>query len=281
MTSYTRPTLHLALTVGLAAGTVPTALAEPGNLPRTPDAEKHQAAGSESQQRAQTSNPGAAVSGADAVDTAEPRRAPANVETQPEASAAAEAVLAQESGLPRLKQWGTPQVAPPPPVPTSSGPNLPDYVGKVGLGFHNADTPIGMRMWVTPQFGFDVGVGGSIDGLFNDQSPTWGVAAEGGILFSLVRLENMIVLIRGGLQVDFDDRGESDDILTFDLEGLIGIEYFLTALGLPNLSLSAGLSITAQIQWEEDTEQVSYDLSTGFRDFDLVETASLGFHWYF
>lgn len=181
-----------------------------------------------------------------------------------------------------VKQWGTQQVAPPAAAPTAdSGPTLPNYVGKIGFGFHNFDTPLGMRMWLSESFGFDVGVGANFSGVFDDGVPSWGVAVEGAILLALVRLENMIVFLRGGLQVDFDDRGESDDRLAFDFEGMLGIEYFLTALGLPNLSLSAGLSLGFNLTWEEDTEQFSYNLFTSVRDFDLVETASLGFHFYF
>jgi len=200
----------------------------------------------------------------------------------------AESAGAQNSG-------GTPQsgYSPPPPAQVDVAvtdvdakvPGVPETpvppVGKVGIGYFTTAAPIGVRYWFAENMGFDVGVGFNISDTGPDADTTYGTAVEAGFLYALARLTNIVVFIRGGIGLDLSNLDGNDGIdVGFNINGLIGGEFFLTALGFPNLSFSGGVGLQVDLN-SPDGGDFGFQFASANAPVDIVSAAVLGFHIYF
>lgn len=172
--------------------------------------------------------------------------------------------------------------------------------GAIGLGYTTGNAPLGIRMWFSSQFGFDANLGLVLNGEEpdiestdpDDTTTTMDFAIDGGFLIALWKTDNSILWIRPGLNFDrryadgFNDSGEpvysSND--TLGLTALAGFEFFLTKLGLPNLSLQGGVGVSFNYvipAQQGGAEESDWSLGSLATDVSIVETAQLGFHYYF
>ncbi|MFW6051883.1 MAG: hypothetical protein ACODAU_11955 [Myxococcota bacterium] len=152
-------------------------------------------------------------------------------------------------------------------------------VGKIGIGYFTTSAPLGVRMWVSDRIGFDAGLGFSIDSTPADVG--WGLSAEAGLLYALVANENMIVFGRGGLGFGFGDSGDPAADLDYEIQvnGMLGAEFFMTALGFPNLSFTAGIGLGMTFL-EDEAGDFGIRVQTVSQPVNLVASAVLGFHIY-
>lgn len=176
--------------------------------------------------------------------------------------------------------------APPPPAqepapvddaPAKTGVTTKDVVGKIGIGYFTTSAPVGLRMWVTDQIGFDVGVGFA----FESESESWDFGGEAGLLYALSKWDNAIIFARGGLGVRAENAGEtpdgedSDTDVFVNINGMLGGELFMTGLGLPSLSFTGGLGLNLDIGDE-------FSIATQSNGLSIVNANALvGFHLYF
>ncbi|MDX9721624.1 MAG: hypothetical protein RBU37_12815 [Myxococcota bacterium] len=171
-------------------------------------------------------------------------------------------------------------------------------VGKIGVGYTHTNAPLGIRMWFSDQFGFDVGAGLVLHGNEDDHedpgddTTTVDFALDGGFLIALQRSTNSIFFARIGLNFDrryadgFENDGEPvySSQETLSIAGMAGIELFMTALGFPNLSLQGAVGVGLQYVvgpqrvGDEENDWSFGSMTTGV---SLVGTTQLGFHYYF
>jgi hypothetical protein len=195
-----------------------------------------------------------------------------------------------ETGVPPEEDTAAPAPAPaqqPAAAPADGGsamlgdmdPAALPPVGKVGIGYFTTSAPIGVRMWLTEKIGFDAGLGFSIDSTPEDVA--WGTSIEGGILYALATTQNLIVFARGGLGVGLGQSGVPDADVNYNivLNGLLGGEFFMTALGFPNLSFTAGIGLQMDFTDGPDGD-FGIRIATASAPVNLVASAVLGFHIY-
>lgn len=158
-------------------------------------------------------------------------------------------------------------------------------VGKLGVGYFTTSAPVGIRRWASESWGYDLGVG---FGLQTESQPetAWSANVEAGVLYALAQLENIIVFVRGGVGVGLVDNGDLNRDVDFNLNlnAVLGGEFFLTALGFPNLSFTGGVGAQLSIL-KPDGGTTSVELGTVSHGVDIVSstglTGVLGFHIYF
>lgn len=186
----------------------------------------------------------------------------------------------------------TEPVQAPPPAPVETTPTIVDeqeegesIVGKIGVGFFTTSAPIGIRRWASESWGYDLGLGFSLETETQPET-AWSGNIEAGVLYSLAQLENIIVFIRGGVGVGLEDNGELNRDVDFlvNLNAVLGGEFFLTALGFPNLSFTGGIGAQLNIV-KPDGGDTSVQIGTVSHGVDIVAstglTGVLGFHIYF
>jgi hypothetical protein len=170
-------------------------------------------------------------------------------------------------------------------------------VGKIGIGASTSNAPIGVRMWLSPSFGFDAGLGLVLNGnepAVDDPDATqttadWAVDVGG--LMSLYTGDNSIAFGRLGLNIDrryapgSDADGPIDSsTLTFAFGPEVGVELFMTWLGFPELSLQGSVALNfayvrgAEAGGERPTDWAFGSVSNGL---NLLGTTQFGFHYYF
>ena len=168
--------------------------------------------------------------------------------------------------------------------------------GKKGIGYFNGRAPVGVRYWMNDGMAIDVGVGLDVDSKVPVPGGTdatlvdW--AFDVGMPWVLHGEENMIVYFRPGVTVAGDQRfddtamdpaaGAKTYDTEFDVNLGIGGEFFLGQLGWPNLSFAGqvgfGLQIVSPGGTGKDTE---VNFFTTVDDVNVVNTGSIGFHFYF
>lgn len=175
-----------------------------------------------------------------------------------------------------------------------------EVVGKIGLGYTSQNAPIGVRMWFAPNMGFDANLGLVINGEeFNPEDPadpqvTADFALDAAFLYAFVQSDNSFLYARASFNYDRRwAQGEADNgdninssVNAFTLGGWVGMEFFLTGLGFPELGLQAAVGLGVRIvsgPENQDPVDDAFDwslgsLSTGL---NLVGSATLGFHYYF
>ncbi len=173
-------------------------------------------------------------------------------------------------------------------------------IGKIGVGYTNSNAPVGVRMWFSPQYAFDAGLGFIMRGNERDHeatdpddtTTTTDFALDLGFLAALYRGNNASLFGRVGLNFDRDYAdGREDDgdpvyssVETLTISGMVGMELFLGAFGFPELALQGAVGLgfenvsPAERVGDEDSDWAMGTLSTGV---SVVSTAQLGFHFYF
>ena len=170
--------------------------------------------------------------------------------------------------------------------------------GGLGVGVTSSDAPLGVRYW-GEGFGFAAGVGFTFNGNEFDATGddaedehtavNWGLELSGMLPIHIG--QSSILFGALTLNVDRDYAAGTDD----DLEAIhsstivtqlgpqIGIEAFMGALGLPELSFlgTIGLPLTYGFGAEQDGDRDS-DWSFGTASSGLsIVAANVGFHYYF
>lgn len=160
---------------------------------------------------------------------------------------------------------------------------IPDVVGHLGFGYFTTTAPIGVRYWFSEKMGVDAGLGLNIrkpavaEGTDRDTDIALGL--EVGYLHSLAKSRNLHLFARPGLGLrQASVAGVSDFDVT--LNGSLAGEMFLTALGWPNVSLTAGLGVNVAIDKPEDN-----DTGFGFSFYNtganiVTSSAVIGVHFY-
>lgn len=207
----------------------------------------------------------------------------------PAAEPTADTAAASSAAAPE-PSVATPEVAKPAPVqqPTVvvKEPEADEsVVGKIGVGYFTTSAPVGIRRWASESWGYDLGIG---FGLETETQPdtAWSGNIEAGVLYSLAQLENIIVFVRGGVGVGLRDTGAAGRDMDFmvNLNAILGGEFFLTALGFPNLSFTGGVGAQLGII-KPDGGDTQVQVGTISHGVDIVSstalTGVLGFHIYF
>ncbi|QQR90070.1 MAG: hypothetical protein IPJ88_18310 [Myxococcales bacterium] len=159
-------------------------------------------------------------------------------------------------------------------------------VGRLGVGYFTTSAPVGIRRWASDKWGYDLGIGLGVQSKNSSHPETaWNANLEVGVLYALTHLENIIVFVRGGVGAGLDDNGGTNEDASFNmnLNATLGGEFFLTALGFPNLSLSGGIGASLGIT-KPDVGDTEVGFSTGSYGVNIVSSAAvagmLGFHIY-
>ncbi len=149
--------------------------------------------------------------------------------------------------------------------------------GRLGIGYFTGAAPVGIRMWNDDTSGFDVGLG---IGFGTQPDTTWAFAIEGGYLIGLHTWEHVRLFGRVGLGLGLNDPGTGVNF-NGNLNGLLGAEFFMSALGFPMLSFSGGIG--AQVGFSKpDGDDFGITFGTAAADPNIVTSvgAQLGFHIY-
>lgn len=186
-------------------------------------------------------------------------------------------------------------------APATAQDAVSDHVGMIGFGYFTADAPVGVRYWMSPTLGFDVGIGFKMENqqfIDDDGDPTTpdtdestlDFAFEAGVLVPLASDENMILFVRPGIGFASEDMVVTDGTTgeesfegetTFSISGMIGVELFMTKLGFPNLSLAGGHGVKFETVSPAGDGDSMTTISSALAEVDLVSSSSLGFHFYF
>jgi len=156
-----------------------------------------------------------------------------------------------------------------------------DMEKRLGLGFVTTDAPVGVRYWLSPKIGLDLGFGlTSTQELQNDNSKDTqtGWAARIGI---------PIVLIPAGDRVNFmfdpsftyEDPGfENSDLKYYTIQGALEFEFFVSNDFSVGASHGINVEITSGVQ-----ENPPSTGTTSTTDFNLFgdNVTQFGFHYYF
>jgi len=180
-------------------------------------------------------------------------------------------------------------------------------VGKLAVGFTTSTAPLDVRMWFSQGIGFDAGLGIVLNGNQFDVDATEGrmglpecqdqttttvdFAIDGGFLFALHQADNSILFGRAGINFDRDYAqgtetagAKHSSTETVNVNVMLGFEFFLTELGLPEIGLQAAIGLGAEVVVPPDTvADTNNDWSLGSlaTDLNIVGNAQLGFHYYF
>jgi len=176
-----------------------------------------------------------------------------------------------------------------PPMAEGGGAELPDVVGHVGVGYFTTTAPIGVRYWFAEGRGIDAGIGLSIQkpagpdpappGTPDPETQTT-LGLEFGYLHSIAGSRNLNLFIRPGIGVLNRDLGPAN-VLAVNLNGSLCGEMFLAGLGLPHVSLTAGMGVAIQIV-DADGRTTEWGFSAAHTGTSIVSSSALiGAHFYF
>lgn len=150
-----------------------------------------------------------------------------------------------------------------------------DMAGKFGLGYYLSDAPVGVRYWVTPKVGLDVGVGFEMKDLGAKSATSYWF--DLGIPYIVVGTERANLFVRVGAVIGIlDDRvygtGLQDKTWTdVNVSLAPGAEVFVGE----NFSLEASHGIGVEFK-----SPPTGDSLTNVKTFGNG-ISSLGFHFYF
>ena len=153
-----------------------------------------------------------------------------------------------------------------------------DANGRLGIGYFTGAAPVGIRMWSDDSSGFDVGLG---IGFGTQPDTSWAFSIEGGYLIGLHTWEHVRLFGRIGLGLGLNDPGPGGVNFNGNVNGLLGAEFFMAALGFPMLSFSGGIG--AQLGFSKpDGTDFGITFGTAAADPNIVTSvgAQLGFHIY-
>ena len=110
--------------------------------------------------------------------------------------------------------------------------STPASAGKMGLGYSNSGTPLGMKMWLSDSFGLDFAVG------FNSAAAAQNFGLEVAVDLVMAKADPVQLQLRGGMAMNFG--------LVTNLYWPLGfnIEYYVTK----NLSLNLALGLQLAVE---------------------------------
>ena len=162
-----------------------------------------------------------------------------------------------------------------------------DMSGKYALGYFHSDAPVGIRYWLQPNLGIDLGFGFEAKDVTvgNDKETATSFWIDAGLPYVIMDTERANFFVRPGFMLSIlDDR-------TYDPEGFTATSYDETWTNMAitltpgaevffgnNFSLEAGHGVKVNIMSPPD--QVSDQSYTTISTFDASVTY-LGFHFYF
>jgi hypothetical protein len=181
--------------------------------------------------------------------------------------------LAQESGMPPMAEERTM--------------DIPDVVGHVGVGYFTTTAPLGIRYWFAEGRGIDAGIGISFrqpPGVDQPGAPDpdteTTIGLEFGYLHSIAGSKNLNLFIRPGIGILNQDTSTAQQ-LGINLNGSLCGEMFLAGLGLPHVSLTAGMGVAFQIV-DADGLTTEWGFSAAHTGTSIVSSSALiGAHFYF
>lgn len=150
-----------------------------------------------------------------------------------------------------------------------------DMTGKFGLGYYVSDAPVGIRYWVTPKVGLDLGVGFEMKDLGSENANSFWF--DVGIPYIVVGTERANLFVRVGATIGIlDDRvygsGTLDKTWTDVVASLApGAEVFIG----DNFSLEASHGIGFEFKSPPEGDSL-FNVKTFGNGI-----SSLGFHFYF
>lgn len=174
-----------------------------------------------------------------------------------------------------------------PPMAEGGGADIPDVVGHVGVGYFTTTAPIGVRYWFSEGRGIDAGIGlnfrqpagPDVPGAQDPDTETT-VGLEFGYLHSIGGSRNLNLFVRPGIGVLSRDTATAQD-LGINLNGSLCGEMFLAGLGLPHVSLTAGMGVAINIV-DADGQTTEWGFSAAHTGTSIVSSSALvGAHFYF
>ncbi len=155
--------------------------------------------------------------------------------------------------------------------------------GHMGFGYFSRTgaqrtTPIGVRYWMSRDMAIDAAVdlaysSGGLDG--------YRAGTDLGVVMALAHYHYSVVFARAGLRMRINDAVGQDSPIPprydIGINGILGAEMFLGALGFPNISVQAGVGLDAR--WEIEGG-ARFTVGTTSSDLNVVGSGVLGFHIY-
>jgi len=168
-----------------------------------------------------------------------------------------------------------------PPMASEGGGSIPDVVGHVGVGYFTTTAPLGIRYWFAEGRGVDAGLGLNISKspVPNSDTDTT-IGFEGGYLHSIAQSQNLNLFLRPGLGV-LQQSVSGGSTFSLNVNFSLCGEMFLTGLGLPHVSLTAGLGAAIAIL-APDGQDTGFGFSFYHSGASIVSSSALvGVHFYF
>jgi hypothetical protein len=157
-----------------------------------------------------------------------------------------------------------------------------DVNGKIGMGYFNAETPVGGRIWVTDKLGIDLGVGFDVNDQGADNYTDFYVGT--GINYVVFDFDRANFMARvGGIFGQLDARPYEIDSDKKWTKIMISIMPVAEIFFGDHFSLSAGHGFEVELISYPDEEafgDLAGESRTNFRTIDGSVTY-LGFHFYF
>ncbi|NOZ88054.1 MAG: porin family protein [Deltaproteobacteria bacterium] len=171
--------------------------------------------------------------------------------------------------------------------------------GRVGFGFFTGNAPLGARYWLNTIVGLDAGFGMNVHEVRDvessdpkDTTPVFDFAMELGVPLAVYSARNLIIYARPGMTLirkyrtgtDKNNQEKYDDDVTLEFNGMLGAELFLSALGLPSVSLQGGIGLALGWLFPADqggSSHSQFSMGTIKTDLGVLINAQLGFHVYF
>jgi hypothetical protein len=173
-------------------------------------------------------------------------------------------------------------------------------IGKLGVGYTHSAAPVGIRLWFMPAVAFDFGLGfatkqvaeiGGTDP--NAKTTAADFAVDIGVLFAVWRKpdsQSTAYVRVGGLldrkyAVGTDGQGaqKHSNITQTDITVMFGVEWFMTELGVPQLSLNAaagfGIGINSPVHTAGNADN-EITFATGTTGANFL-ASNFGFRYYF
>jgi hypothetical protein len=141
--------------------------------------------------------------------------------------------------------------------------------GTFGLGWYSPTAPVGGRLWVSPQFGLDLGLGFANDKALGTTKSR--VHVNFGVPVNVVRTEKVNFFIRPGVEYRTNSRvdAENNETGTIFITADLGAEWFVTE----QFSLSVGHGLQFY--------QLDGTSDWGITALRALSFENLGFHFYF
>jgi hypothetical protein len=141
--------------------------------------------------------------------------------------------------------------------------------GTFGLGWYSASAPVGGRVWLSPQFGLDLGLGFANDKALGTTDSR--VHVNLGVPVNVVTTEKVNFFIRPGVEYQTNSRTDAagEQTGTIFVTADLGAEWFVTE----QFSLSVGHGL--------QFNQISGSDDWAITALRALSFENVGFHFYF